>query len=148
MGQRTFVTNRSDSGAAATQVNSVIATTDANLTDDGGSKSTRIVTAATTNATVVKAAPGEVLALQLYNNTAAAVFFKFYDKATAPVVGTDVPIWTIPVGANSHYDPVLPTMPYGKRFSAGISYAITNLVADTDATAVAAGAILGSVDWI
>ena len=51
--------------------------------------------AATTNATSVKATPGVVKRVIGTSKAATDRFLKFYDKATAPTVGTDVPIMTI-----------------------------------------------------
>lgn len=56
--------------------------------------------AATTNATSVKATAGNIYTITLSNNGAAAAYFKLYNKATAPTVGTDTPldVITIPAG--------------------------------------------------
>lgn len=110
-----------------------------------GSTTSRVKAANTTNATSLKASAGAVLSLLLCNTTAAAVFFKFYDKASAPTVGTDTPKFTMPLAANQAipYD-----VAYGMRFTVGIAYAITNLVADSDTTVVAADSVHGEVTWI
>ncbi len=96
-----------------------------------------LTAAATTNATVVKASAGQSYSLSLSNYSALIRFFKIYNKATAPVVGTDIPIMTIPVLANSFLQYAFGTL--GQRFTAGISYAMTGLQADTDTTVLAAG---------
>jgi hypothetical protein len=93
--------------------------------------------AATTNATVVKNAAGKVYSGSLYNSNAAARYLKFYNKATAPTVGTDVPVWVeyLPPTSKTSFDL------NGVPFSAGISVAIVTGAADNDATAVGAGDI-------
>jgi hypothetical protein len=74
---------------------SITGTTDAS----GKPKSTRVVSAASTNATLVKPSAGALFGWLFYNTAAYDVFVKFYDKATAPVVGTDVPVLTVKVKA-------------------------------------------------
>src|SRR2546423_1957505 len=48
-----------------------------------------------TNARVIKASPGSIYSIQLFNHSAVPCYFKLYDKATIPVVGTDEPVKTI-----------------------------------------------------
>lgn len=93
--------------------------------------------AATTNATSVKATAGSLYTLNITNFSAAAKFVKLYNKATAPTVGTDVPLQTIEVAANASRQIEYGAL--GVRFTTGIGYAITGLQPDADATAVAAG---------
>jgi hypothetical protein len=100
---------------------------------------------ATTNATVVKASTGDLYEISLTNTSAAAKFFKLYNKASAPTVGTDVPILIITIPANSEKS--LEFGDQGKRFTLGIAYAITNLQPVADTTAVAAGDVIGSLSW-
>lgn len=103
--------------------------------------------ASTTNATVVKASAGNVYQVDVTNLTAGPVYVKFYNKASAPTVGTDTPVLTIPVPAT-----VAGTPPYvvefgmaGKRFTTGVAYAITGAIGQADATAITtvAGSFIG-----
>lgn len=104
-------------------------------------QTSRIVSsAATTNATVAKATAGDLFRVSGYNSNAAARYLKIYNKGTLPVVGTDVPIWTEYLAPQAKFD--LSFMK-GLYHSAGISYALVTGSADADATAVAAGDILG-----
>lgn len=98
--------------------------------------------AATTNATVAKASAGDLFAVQGYNTTASVVYLKLYNKATAPTVGTDTPIKTIAIPPNAPI-PSNCAWANGLYFSTGIAYALTGAAADSDTTAVAAGAIVG-----
>lgn len=98
-----------------------------------------INSAATTNATVIKGSAGTVYGILLSNINASARFVKFYNKATAPTVGTDVPIITIQIPANSTIN--FPIGELGLRFSAGIGLSITGASADNDTTAVAVSEI-------
>ena len=93
-----------------------------------------VVTAASTNSAVVKATAGTLYEITISNPTATAAYVKLYNKATAPVVGTDVPVMTISVPATS-----ATTMPIaltfgqvGKRFAAGIGIACTAAAVATD----------------
>lgn len=94
-------------------------------------------TAATTNAAVVKATAGSLWEVTVSNPTATPVFVKFYNKTTAPTVGTDVPLFTIPCPETALTDIQFP--PTGKRFLAGIGIAVTANMVPTDATAAVAG---------
>jgi len=98
--------------------------------------------AASTNATLAKNSAGEVHMITATNTTAALKYLKLYNKATAPTVGTDTPVLTIalPV-SNAAY--VLPIPNGGQYFSTGIAYALTGAAADADATALAAGDVVG-----
>ena len=100
----------------------------------------RLVNAGTADdATVALAAPGRLLAVNGLNINAAAVHVKFYNKATAPDVSTDVPVWGFSIGggtAGISANPQIP--PEGIYFSAGISYVIVSGAANTNSTDVTA----------
>jgi hypothetical protein len=108
-------------------------------------KHSRVMSAATTNATSVKVGSGVVVGWHLANTSAAVKFVKLYDKASAPTVGTDVPIHTIALAANGRADAI---NILGIPFTLGIAYAITGAAADSDATAVALNDIVGGVLYI
>lgn len=110
--------------------------TNITATDDPAGKppAFRVMSAATTNATVVKTAAGSFFGFQLSNVAAYDVFLKLYDKATAPVVGTDVPKVTLRIKAQWDRDYI---DNIGVNFVNGIAYAITKGITDADATAVA-----------
>jgi hypothetical protein len=95
--------------------------------------------AATTNATLVATGARSLIHIAATNTGGAAAYLKLYNKATAPTVGTDVPVLTltIPTTAQDGYGFGL----RGQPFSLGIAFAITNLAADTDTTAVAASQV-------
>ena len=113
------------------------------ITDDTDVTVSRVKAAATTNATSLKASAGSVAGWYLYNNTASAKFVKFYNKASAPTVGTDVPLFTLPLPANGGSNIKFDTVP----FSTGVAYAITGAIGDTDTTAVAADDVHGFILW-
>lgn len=113
-------------------------------TANGGTPS-RIVAAASTNATLLKASAGQIYKISVFNTALYNVFLKLYNKASAPTVGTDTPVMTIPIQAGGGYSD---TWSMGLPFSTGIAYAITKLQADTDTTVVVAGDLTGNTLWI
>lgn len=111
----------------------------------GGVTQYRRLATADTNLAVIKASAGRVYGFVISNNTAAAKFVKLYNKATAPVLASDVPLRTILVPANGvaayHIGQGL------AGFSAGIAIAATGAIGDTDATALAANDLIIQVDY-
>jgi hypothetical protein len=110
-----------------------------------GTAVAKVLAAASTNATVLKASAGRIYGYHLTNNTAATKFVRLHNLATAPTVGTSVPTMVIPIAPNSTavVDHTIPI-----SFSAGISYSITGAFADLDATAVAAGDVVGHILYL
>lgn len=105
----------------------------------------RIQSAASTNATSVKASAAILGVVHVTNINAALRYLKFYNKASAPTVGTDVPVWTIALPPSY---PVNPVIPGGLDFATGIAYAITTGAADTDTGAVALNEIMGVIGYV
>lgn len=103
----------------------------------------RLAAAGTTNATSIKGTPGNVYAMSLCNTSAAIKYVKFYNKATAPTVGTDTPVLVIGVPATSTVFPMLNLVPI--PFSTGVAMATTALGTDADATAVTANDLMITV---
>lgn len=108
--------------------------------------SSNLNSANTTNATLVKGSAGSVFTVVATNNGAAVAFLKLYNKVTAPTVGTDVPLLVVSVPANGV--PVTIDSALGMRFTAGIGFGITNLIADSDTTAVAANQVKVKIDYV
>ena len=102
--------------------------------------------AATTNATSVKTSAGKINSLVLSNQNAAIRYFKLYAKASAPTVGTDIPIAVIPVPASSSL--VVELGIGGLQVATGIAYAITGAITDADATAITAGDFKVAMNYI
>lgn len=97
-----------------------------------------LVTAASTNATLVATGSIGLNEITISNLTAAIIYVKLYNKATAPTVGTDVPRVTIPVPIGGLV--ALEFGNLGKRFPLGLGLAVTAGAAATDTAAVAVGA--------
>lgn len=102
--------------------------------------------AATTNLTSLKASAGTVFVIHAFNANAARRYLKLYNKASAPVLASDVPIMVITLEPG--VDTIRALGELGKRFSTGIAYALTTGVADTDATAVAVAEIKLAIDYV
>jgi hypothetical protein len=122
-----------DTGATAASVASIDGKTLgaplASFTDSAGS----------TNATNVKNAAGRLFSIVATNINAAIRYLKIYNLAAAPNVGVDVPVMTIPIPATG--SAVVNLGQLGVTFSVGISFALTTLGTNADATAVAANEI-------
>lgn len=97
-----------------------------------------LVSAATTNATLVSAGAHELTGYALVNNGASFAYVKLYDVSSAPTVGTTTPVAVLPVppssGANVSFpEPVL--------FTSGIGLGITGGIANSDTTAVSSNQV-------
>lgn len=99
-----------------------------------------LTSTASTNAVSVKVSSGNLTEITVFNPTIAIVYVRLYNKASAPILGTDVPVTVIPVPVNG-FIPVDFGLT-GKRFLLGIGIAITGGPANTDATAIAAGVLV------
>jgi hypothetical protein len=108
-------------------------------------KEYNVTSAASTNAAVIKASAGNIRRLVVNNTTATARFLKLYNKATAPTVGTDVPVAIITVPAMGQVN--LDCKATGLVFGTGIGIALTAAAAYTDVAAVAAGALIVKISY-
>lgn len=109
----------------------------------GGLLISRTISAASTNATSVKGSAGQVYTVTGVNLNASPRYLKLYNKASAPTVGTDTPVMTLPIPGNTAGAGFsLDTGGMGIQFTTGIALAITTGVADADTGAVAANEII------
>ena len=94
------------------------------------------------NGTSVKNSPGTVFNLIIHNThgggSGSAIAFRLYNKATAPIVGTDVPMIIIHVPSGSSKEINFTS---GITLADGIAYSITGGVSLLDATAVDADGV-------
>jgi hypothetical protein len=104
-----------------------------------GASTYRVISAASTNAANIKATPGKIVGFNLLNLAATARYVKFYNKATAPIPGTDSPQETVLVPAGGQ---VMIDRAFGTLYSVGIGVSINGGALDTDATAVAANDVI------
>lgn len=106
-----------------------------------------LISAATTNATSVKASVGTIGTLILTNTSATWAYFKLVNKASAPTVGTDTAIINIGVAPNTTQD--CSTAFAGLRMGTGISYYVSGGSSLTDNTALlAAGTFLVNMTYV
>lgn len=99
--------------------------------------------AATTNATLVATGSTGLSSLFATNIGGTPAFIKLYNKATAPVVGTDIPVMILDLPA-AGTAPGKHNLIAGRssfRFPLGLGLAITGGFADADTVAVAAGQV-------
>lgn len=102
----------------------------------------KLISVASTNAGTVKASAGRVYGWSFSNLSANWVFVKLFNKATAPVPGTDTPVESIaiPPGREAQFHNM-----FGVAHASGIGIAVTSGYADMDTGAVAAGDVIGSL---
>lgn len=102
------------------------------------------VSVATVNAGSIKTVAAVVATFFASNTSASWRWLKFYNKASAPTVGTDTPVLTIgiPPGQTVVYNNPMPI-----RFTTGLAYAITANPADLDTTAIGAGDVVLSISY-
>lgn len=101
--------------------------------------------AATTNPTLVSTGAKRLVGFVLSNNSAATKWVRLFNKATAPVPGTDTPLFTVPIAAGTTRDF---SIPVGVAFSLGLGYAVTGAAPDNDATAVAVNDVTGVLAYL
>ena len=113
-----------------------------NTTGANGTTPYKLISLATTNANVVKASGANLYSIVAIGLTSTVRFLKLYNKASAPTVGTDVPLMTIPIPANTQGAGISIPFSMGVNFPLGIAIAITAGSADNDVAAVGAGDVL------
>ena len=103
----------------------------------------KLVSAATTNATVVKATQGTLggVTAEPSSGTVSNCFLKIYDKATAPVAGDTPKLCFFIYGSNGAAKLMLAPAS-GIKFVNGISVAIVATSSDATFTAVAADSVI------
>lgn len=105
-----------------------------------GGTVTLVNSAASTNATSLKASQGRLLGLHLANNGAAFAYFKLFNLAVAPTVGTSTPVAVVGIPPNGNVE-IMSVIP--QTYATGIAYAITGGAANADTTAVLANQVVG-----
>lgn len=113
----------------------------------GGLTTHKTVSAASTNATAVKASAGQLYEIMCSNVNAAARYLKLYNKATAPTVGTDTPVWTLIIPGNTAGGGIAKSIPKGLEFSTGIAFALTTEATDAGTTGVAASELVVNLGY-
>lgn len=104
----------------------------------------RVQSAASVNATLVKAGPGSISDITVANNAGTVAYMRLYDLGRAPL-STDTPFETLILAANGVQTVYAP--PNGCAFANGLAYDITTGAADTDQTATAANQVAGQINY-
>ena len=119
------------------------------LTQTGGvgspSKFT-MVSAATTNATLVKSGSANVAWMQISNTSVTWRYVKMFNSNTAPTVGTSTPVFNLAIAPNSTIDHANAFL--GITYGSGVALAITAGSAALDATAVGAGDVIVNISYL
>ena len=104
---------------------------------------------ASTNATLIKGSAGAIFNMVIHNTHSGgannSIAFRLYNKSTAPVVGTDVPMIVIHVAPNQSKEINFTS---GITFTNGIAYSLTDGDALLDATAVSADGVQVYIGYI
>jgi len=107
-------------------------------TATGGLTTYHLVSAATTNATNVKASAGQLYGYYIFNANAAARKVAFHNSASTPTAGASVFFSiVIPAGSGANVE-----FSQGLAFSSGIGITTVTGTGDSDATAVASGDLI------
>lgn len=113
----------------------------------GGLTMHKTVSAASTNATTVKASPGKVYSIQASNVNSSPRYLKLYNKASNPTVGSDTTVKTLIIPGNSNGAGTNIVFPTGIEFTLGIAFALTTEATDAGTTGVAASEIVVNIDY-
>lgn len=145
----TLASNQSALSVNATAIASTVMNGDvgigARATTTNAGLHSRLISAGSTNAAFVKASAGRIFGFYYTNTNAAIRVVKLFNKASAPTVGTDVPIYTIAIpalGSVSVHDV------RGVFCSAGIAICTTTETTDAGTTAVGLGDIIGGLFYV
>jgi hypothetical protein len=114
----------------------------------GGASTYKLISLASTNANIVKASKGNLSSIIAIGLTSDVRYLKLYDKATAPTVGTDVPVLTIPIPANTQGAGLAISLKDSVEFDLGIGIAITSGSADNDTGAIGAGDVIVNLIYV
>ncbi|MEO9028318.1 MAG: hypothetical protein ABI413_05840 [Ktedonobacteraceae bacterium] len=110
-----------------------------------GTNDFHLVSAASNNATSIKASGGQVYGYEITNTNAAIRFVKLYNKASAPNPAADTPFRTIGVPANGGRASFHSST--GLNMGTGIAVAAVTGISDTDNTSVGAADLVIDIDW-
>jgi hypothetical protein len=101
----------------------------------GGSSVYHLISANSTNATVVKNAAGQLYGYYIYNANASARKVAFHDASSTPTAGASI-FFSLVIPGSSAANVAFPN---GVAFGTGISITTVTEVADNGTTAVASG---------
>lgn len=103
----------------------------------GGATSFMIVSAASTNGTLVVGSVAQIYMATASSATSVVRYLKLYNKASSPTVGTDTPVYTFAIPGNTAGAGTnIPVPTVGLEFPLGIAMAVTAFPAITDTTSI------------
>jgi len=108
-----------------------------NTSRDIGGQPVKYFSDATTNSTLVASGYRTLTGAVVINTTATLYYLKLYDKATAPVCGTDTPVQVYPIPASASGNGF--ALPMNIGFVSGMGFCLTGGMADNDVTGAATG---------
>lgn len=111
------------------------------------SKPFKYISLASTNATLITSQEAKLYVVSAIGLTSTVRYLKFYDNNVAPTVGTDTPVLTIPVPANTQGAGIVIPFNIPILFNDGLSFAITSGSADSDTGAVGAGDVIVNLNY-
>lgn len=107
----------------------------------GGLSKFHLVSAASTNATSVKASAGQVYGIVAFNLNAAPMYLKFHNTAGTPTAGTGVTD-TFMIPGNTAGAGFVANFDKGIAFGTGIGITLVTGIADSNSTGVAASEVV------
>lgn len=113
----------------------------------GGLSSAFRVSAASTNAEVLKASPGRLYYVAVFCTNAAIRYLKLYNKATTPDQNDGALILEVIPGLASIAATPIRQYPNGLYFSSGLGVRCVTGVGNTDNNAVALGDLVFTIGW-
>jgi hypothetical protein len=94
-------------------------------------------------AVALKTSAARLYGISAYNSTAATRYLRLFNKASAPTLGTDIPVMVVAIPAGSSKEITL----HGVSFSLGIGIAVTTDAAQLASTLATAGDVQASINY-
>lgn len=113
-----------------------------NTSGINGTTAYKLISLASTNVNIIKNSGGNLYSIVAIGLSSTVRFLKLYNKATLPTLGTDIPLMTIPIPANTQGAGISIPFSMGVNFPLGISIAITSGSADNDSVGILANEVL------
>lgn len=137
-----FGTSSSSSSPTNVTINGTV-----NVVDIEISKPYKYISLASTNATLIKSGEVKLFTVSAIGLTSSVRYLKFYDRGVAPIVGTNTPVFTIPVPANTQGAGIVINFNVPPVFDGGLGFAITSGSADNNTGAVGAGDVIVNLTY-
>ena len=102
----------------------------------------RLVSAVSTNDTLIRTGEVRLFGAVLTNDAAGTLYVKYYNKATEPVVGTDIPVLTLAVKTKETIN--IDLGQDGLLFDKGLGIGVSGAIPDADATDTGANEMFAS----